>query len=207
MIPKIFHHIWIGPNKLPDKYKEYMVSWKKYHPSWGVELWTDHNLPEMVNEDLYWKEQTYSGRADILRYEILYQFGGLYVDVDYECFKRIEHTIKDLDLILCCECDNFSAEIPHYLNNGLIGATPKHPIIKELIDEIPQRYKDFEKAANKDVLTCCWKTGPDYLMDTMKKHDVPILPAKTFNGELAIHHYAQTWWNFDEKRERLVGEQ
>ena len=47
-------------------------------------LWDDQKVSEMnmVNKYFYDNEQTYNGKSDILRYEILYQHGGIYVDAD-----------------------------------------------------------------------------------------------------------------------------
>jgi mannosyltransferase OCH1-like enzyme len=36
----------------------------------------------MINKSFYDNEKTYNGKSDILRYEILYQYGGTYVDAD-----------------------------------------------------------------------------------------------------------------------------
>ena len=42
---------------------------------------------EMQNRDIYEKETDYACKADILRYEILYQYGGVYIDADIVLLK------------------------------------------------------------------------------------------------------------------------
>lgn len=83
LIPKIVHQIWIGPNKRPDCW---MDSVRDFCNTFGYTymLWDDtrvHNL-SMTNRSAYNYEKTYHGKSDILRYEILYQFGGVYIDAD-----------------------------------------------------------------------------------------------------------------------------
>ena len=38
-IPKIIHYCWFGGKPLPDEYKKYIDSWKKYCPDWEIREW------------------------------------------------------------------------------------------------------------------------------------------------------------------------
>ena len=44
IIPKKIHQIWIGPKKLPYKYKKWMQSWKNFNPKWEYFLCADDPL-------------------------------------------------------------------------------------------------------------------------------------------------------------------
>ena len=67
--------------------------------------------------------------SDILRYEILYQYGGLYVDIDFECLKNFDPLLKGL---------NFFAGLSNTgvfeINNALIAACPGHSILAEAVE-------------------------------------------------------------------------
>jgi mannosyltransferase OCH1-like enzyme len=39
-------------------------------------------------------------KTDILRFEILYQFGGLHKDTDFECLKPIDDLIINRNIVL-----------------------------------------------------------------------------------------------------------
>ena len=84
-IPKIIHHIWLG-SPFPEKYKILRETWKKHHPDWEFVLWTDEDIEAfgLFNKDLYDQSDNYGAKSDIARYEILYRFGGLYIDTDFE---------------------------------------------------------------------------------------------------------------------------
>jgi hypothetical protein len=50
---------------------------------------------KMKNKDAFSGATNYGEKSDILRYEILSQFGGIYVDCDFECLKPFD------DLLSC----------------------------------------------------------------------------------------------------------
>jgi mannosyltransferase OCH1-like enzyme len=85
MIPKIIHQIWIGdPTKKPINY---MNTWIKQHPSWDYMMWSEKEIDKLnlVNRDkydYYYKLKKYHGCADIVRIEVLYKYGGIYVDAE-----------------------------------------------------------------------------------------------------------------------------
>ena len=84
VIPRVFHRIWVGPAPLPETAKSYADSWRLLHPDWDMELWTDENLPQgQFSRDVYEHTATPAQRADILRHEVLNQFGGVYIDIDF----------------------------------------------------------------------------------------------------------------------------
>lgn len=132
IIPKMLHFIWLG-EKLPQKFFRLIQSWRAYHPSWKIIVWDDNQAEslEMVNKDRYRAASNFGTKSDILRYEILYQLGGVYVDVDYEC-------IRPLDSVLgsCALFAGFSNTEALELNNGLMGCIPRHFIVEKMINEI-----------------------------------------------------------------------
>ena len=84
-IPKKIHQIWIGPKQPPIVWID---TWRKQyraqHPGWEYKLWTDAEVAElpMRMKDLYDKEAMYQCKADLLRLEVLWREGGIYIDAD-----------------------------------------------------------------------------------------------------------------------------
>ncbi len=156
-IPKIIHQIWIGPVPHPKLYQKYRDICLALHPDWEYKLWTDIDIEnwDFPNKDLYKKSISYQERADIIRYEILHKYGGLYLDADYMCLTKldelnhlydlyvgIEHPAKDYDSIT--------------ISNALIAAKPNHKIFPVLLKKIrdhwyDQKFKDIAKKNPKDV--------------------------------------------------------
>ncbi|MBI2743562.1 MAG: hypothetical protein HYX48_06565 [Chlamydiales bacterium] len=135
-IPKIIHQIWLG-GPLPEKYKEIQKSWLKHHPDWEYRLWTDESAKalKMQNRDLFESAVNWGEKADILRYEILYQFGGLYVDTDFECLRPMDLLHQLCDFYIGLESIEKKFQSPR-LSNALIAAAPRHPILKKCIESI-----------------------------------------------------------------------
>ncbi len=131
-IPKIVHQIWIG-SPFPEKYREWQQSWLEHHPDWTYMLWTDKEVAEltMQNRDKYEKAFSFGTKTDILRAEILYQYGGVYVDTDFECFKPLDglnHTYSFYFSLL--------PEKYFTVCNALMACSPGHPVIKGILDSV-----------------------------------------------------------------------
>lgn len=207
-IPKIIHQIWLG-GELPAKYKEYAKSWKKYHPDWQYKLWTDADVNDIfiTRKNLFDSAVNLGMKSDILRYEILKQYGGIYVDTDFEC-------IKPLDYL--CYLDFFTGvgydtEVQLYI--GLIGSVPNHPIIQNSINAcgpiytghkgsqimnitganvFTQAFMDYtEDPANHSGIvafpTPYFYPFPNNVRDTGNPYSFVV--AQTY----AIHHWAVSW--------------
>lgn len=41
-----------------------------------------------------------AAQGDAIRYFVLHKYGGVYLDMDVECFRNMEHTLLDADLVL-----------------------------------------------------------------------------------------------------------
>ena len=93
-IPKIFHQIWIG-SALPPVLKPFMNTFKKM-PGYKYKLWKNTDLTEQ-NFPITWpyiqhimarRKIIYAMIADLMRLEILYHYGGIYVDTTAIAFKN-----------------------------------------------------------------------------------------------------------------------
>lgn len=151
MIELTIHQIWLG-SEVPEKYKVWRESWQQHHPTWEYRLWTDEDLANfpLYNRDLYEAETNYGARSDIARYEILYQCGGLYVDIDGEClapFDILHHCYEFYIGIQPLDTNFFQLGI------GIIGATKHHPLLKYVIEHLRE---------NAHVSQIIAKTGPLY---------------------------------------------
>ncbi|MBA2306897.1 hypothetical protein H0W26_02065 [Candidatus Dependentiae bacterium] len=135
-IPKRIHQIWFGPKTPPSIFKESQESLKKHHPDWEYKLWTEEDIPSLhlENQEFYDLSQNYAEKADIVRYELLNKFGGVYVDIDFVCLKPFD-VLTQYDFwagIESLDCQN-----RWVLSNAIIGAVPHHPILRHCIETIP----------------------------------------------------------------------
>ncbi len=173
-IPKIIHQIWIGPLEPP---REAMETWKKLHREWDYILWTEKNLPELKNQDAFDRSKAHAQKADILRYEILYRHGGIFVDADEYCIKEITPLYQEIHQN---KCDCFAVretDTSELIANGIMGCTAGNAFMGKMVNEI-----------NIDQQGQPWEiVGPKYLTKMVDKHSpaIHLFKSKVF---LPIHH-------------------
>jgi mannosyltransferase OCH1-like enzyme len=138
-VPKVFHFIWLGSPFPKAKFQYFYESFQRHHPpsnGWQLHLWTDEKVAELrreeelVNAQVFDSAGNFGEKSDILRYEVLYRFGGIYVDVDFECFRPFDDLCGRSDLDFFAGISNTRTV---ELNNGLIGAAPGHVFLEHII--------------------------------------------------------------------------
>lgn len=195
MVPRILHQIWLGDQPFPDDFARYRESWLRHHPDWQHRFWTEDNLPaDLRRTEVYERLRVPAERSDILRLEVLYLEGGVYVDTDFECHRPLDDVIDDYEF--------FTAPLKPdgWINNAFIGSLAGHPILDRALNELrPREFHGYDKHG----------TGPRFLDTLLKDHpEVTRLPAELFYqtspGQLAdavaTHHAAGSWKSVDSYR-------
>ena len=160
-IPKYIHFIWVGPKNFPRESIENVRTWLAHHPDWTLVFWTDRPRPVPVQgmetryiqdfeftalRKYYEEASNWAEKSDILRYEILYQLGGIYVDHDANCLKPFHGLNCGYDFFACLELPHSAVDqFVVTAGIGIIGSKPGHPVIKGCIDLIKDRW---EKVTN-----------------------------------------------------------
>jgi mannosyltransferase OCH1-like enzyme len=144
LIPRIFHQIWLDREPFPAEYRRRQATWLDHHPTWELRLWTEKNLPERAElrrVEASERLRTPVERSDLLRLEVLWRFGGVYVDADLECLRSIEPLIADAELFV-------GRAKRGRVDTALLGAVAGHPIIDRALDEIrPREFPGYDKSA------------------------------------------------------------
>lgn len=128
MIPKIFHRVWLGGKPMPSYFVRWGESWLKKHPSWTMKLWTEKEIRRFTNVDILPRCTSVAQQADIIRYEVLYREGGVYLDTDMECLKNIDMLIQGEDLFVCWQREDLKI-----LSNAIFGASKNHKILQSIV--------------------------------------------------------------------------
>ena len=172
-IPKVIHQIWLGPNKKPDIWMDtWKINYINKNPDWTYKLWTEKEINQLnlKNRKQYDKEPYYTGKSDIARYEILYQFGGVYIDSDSLWIEENNISLNTI-LELAKNYDMFVAEEPvnkWSIANGVIGFSKGNSLLNEIILYINKNYFINKKKHNR--LRDVWLvTGPKIFTEIIKK--------------------------------------
>lgn len=140
-IPKIIHQIWVGSKPIPKVLIILAKTWKAFHPGFEYKLWTNDLVEELLprfsdeHRELYLNAQDPRGKADILRYYLLYWYGGLYVDADIRCLGSFVELHHYYDFYVGITC-NRSFVKEELINNAVIASSPGHSIMKCLLDNL-----------------------------------------------------------------------
>lgn len=133
---KRIHFVWLGKH-MPGHLQANVQLWRDMHPDWQVLLWGEHNLPILRHIDLYKRaadivprDAIYQFRADLIRYELLYDFGGFYADADTLPLKSINDELAGHDVFAAMEDRN-------WVGNTYLGSVPGHPLFADIISSIP----------------------------------------------------------------------
>ena len=200
-IPQKIHMIWIG-GEVPDWVQDNFRTWEKHHPSWELKLWTDADLGsfEFRLQSEFEAVDSFASKADIWRYEIVYRYGGFYVDADTVCQKPLNPLLCH-SLVVGLEYDGPAIEHSPFgpaIGNCVFGATQEHPAIDHMIRGIPLWLNMW---AGKPPT---WTTGPGpfttCVLSALFTHtEVEVMPV----GELfsptetpncfSVHHEIGSW--------------
>lgn len=177
-IPPIIHQIWIGPNTPPwewiDTFRRDFVA---AFPHWEHRLWTEREVKalSLANQSLYDAEPEFCGKADILRYELLDRFGGIYIDADARWLN--DAPLDDLRM-LTGESGLFAGrENAHTLANGVIGCSAGNPLMRLLVRTLPFSYEVIRRQKN---LAPWIATGPRFLTEVLAGLPVTVFPPRYF---------------------------
>lgn len=96
MIPKIIHYCWFGKGLMPKSQKDCIKGWKKLMPDYTFMRWDEstfdleaHPLAKYACE-----VKKYALASDVCRYNVLTEYGGIYLDTDVEVFKRFDDYLQ-----------------------------------------------------------------------------------------------------------------
>lgn len=83
-IPKVFHRLHLGRGPVHRQTLEWDRKLLELNPDWELRYWREADLPPFRNRAIYDLSKNTGHRADIARYELLYQVGGVYLDWDMD---------------------------------------------------------------------------------------------------------------------------
>ena len=211
-IKKAIHCFWFSGEEKPKIYRDCIESWKRNCPDYNIIEWdtTNYDIGKSDYMKQAFEKKKWAFISDYARLDVIYHYGGIYLDMDVE-------VIKNLDELLKYKCF-LSID-----NDGLIdfgsgfGAVERFPLIGELLsayDEfefvcpegdldfnvtIPQpilllpllERKGYQKRCDSQIVEGAICLSPDYI----RVIDDPSRSYRKFKGtEYAIHWHNAGWF-------------
>lgn len=224
-IPRILHQTWKNDN-IPENFREMANSWRQKHLDWEYVFWTDEMNRNFIKENFSYFLPIFDGyesniqRVDAVRYFILYKYGGMFIDMDFDCLANISPLLGNSICIFGkeplehCKIHNKN----RIISNAFMGTRKGSHFFYHLCKELEQ-INSITDYPNDKILE---STGPFMLSRVYDKYDrkeeITLLESEVIypltKAELeelkeesqsplilqkiekayGIHYYAGTWW-------------
>jgi len=183
-INKKLHFIWVGDESICPN--NCIQTWRDKHLEWEVKVWGNEELKnrEWKNKfhiDAFMRTGQFCGAADLMRWEILLDEGGVAIDADSICISSIPNWLLDCEVFSCWENE---LSRPGLVSNGFVGARAGNDLIDYLVNSIlvtknvTDRFVWYKLKRKKQY---AWKTtGPLAFTKAIKKKNysnITILPS------------------------------
>ena len=172
LIPRNIYRTW-KTKEVPEKYKKAYDFTQKCNPNYTQIIYDDNDIDTFLKKYYYnhpiWKNDVYkyyykinpklgAARADFFRYVLLYEKGGIYLDIK-SAARNLDSFVKERDTFLY-SYDNMLVklrfniiklfknkdEFPnHLMDQWWLATSPKNPIFKNIIDDMLQKLEQYEK--------------------------------------------------------------
>jgi hypothetical protein len=195
-IPKIIHQLWIGDKAPPINL---MNTWKDKHPEFEYIYWNEAEILKrgivFECQDKINEIEEINGKADIMRWELLYKYGGIFIDADSICIEPLDPLLLlnksfagyENELVRGAgwsQLKEVLGSTQPLIATGTMAFPPGHDLPKLAIEWIKQNPVCKAKSGWRAWVT----VGPGMLTRlyfSREWSDMIILPSYTF---LPIHH-------------------
>ncbi|GLE03103.1 hypothetical protein PINS_up011982 [Pythium insidiosum] len=194
--------MWKTNTQIPSRFQPWIRSWVDKHPGWQYVFWTFEDQVALF-EKLYPKYLpiirgiSMVSVSDMTRYALLHHYGGLYVDLDFECLKPFDQLHHDNDAFLSYEPGPHAVLLENSTTpaicNAILASAPGHPFWLQVLDNIYHAWHNGVGAEAPIALT-----GPRMLKSTYEAYsqvnnDVKLFAPEFFYPEIA-------YWNVGNMR-------
>ena len=206
MIPKIIHYCWLSTDPVPEDLQLYMSSWRKFLPDYEFKKWDfsifDKTSSRWVSEAF--DNKKYAFAADYIRLFAVYNYGGIYLDMDIEVIRKFDSLLNQSQMFatenpsdqLMIEAGCFGAEKGDEFIGKCLEYYHNRPFIKQdgsfATIPLPQIMKKIILDNNFNISTY----SCDYF--TCKSYQTGKIT--TTNHTYAIHHFAGSWLSEEQQR-------
>jgi hypothetical protein len=169
-IPAVIHRIAIGPVPADSAY--FWDRWQALHPTWTLK---SHDSPFDPEEWPLtgWAFPFCSSpamQADLMRLEVLWSEGGIYVDWDMEPYRPLDAFLP-LEGFAAFDAPNSDPMSTTWVGTGVLGFRPHHPAIAANL------HLSLKRLNRQNIMM----VGPLATDEVMRhRNDVLLLPRATF---------------------------
>ena len=190
-IPKIIHQIWIGPKQRPYVL---MDSWVTKNPDFEYILWNEEEFEKRGIVFECQKQidaiEEINGKADIIRWELAYKYGGIFLDADSICVEPLDSYLMSNVAFAGYENETMR---PSLVATGTMGFPKGYTLCSAAID-----WMLTNPVSQRETGQRAWfNVGPGLLTRMLSSNLYPefkVLPSYSF---LPIHYTGNKYEGHD----------
>jgi len=189
LIPKIIHQTYINES-IPERWQAGQQSCIDLHGDYEYILWTDAKSRDFIATEYPWALANFDSynfpiqRADAIRYFILAHYGGIYIDLDDGCNRRLDPLLS------------YPAwarrTLPTGISNDAMGSVPQHPFFLHVIESLASYNRNWFMP----YITVMYSTGPLFLSVLWVEYMREDRPASEHVRILMPEEYKGFSWSF-----------
>jgi hypothetical protein len=172
-----------------------METWSKLNPDFEYIFWNEEEFKkrgiQFECQDKINSMTEINGKADIIRWELLWKYGGVFLDADSIGIEPIDDTLMKTVAFAGYENENVRQGL---VATGTMGFSPEYPLCRDAIDWIKQNPVSFKETKQR----AWFNVGPGLLtrlFQTNKYPDFKVFPSHYF----LPFHYTGDKYNGHEK--------
>jgi hypothetical protein len=148
MIPKIIHYCWFGNSEIPLDLQKYILGWNTICSGWEIKLWNESNFDVFAHlfTKTAYEQKKYAYVSDYVRAWVLYNYGGVYLDVDVELKLPLDEFLN-LESFSCFETDNFC------FSSAIWGSIAKHSLLRKVLSYYEGRAYSSSENTNVHLIS------------------------------------------------------
>ena len=186
-IPKKIHYIWVG-SPIPDNIMNQIEKNSQFFPEYTTKIWTEENMPPLNSfAQKAYEDKKWAFVSDYLRFYILYQEGGIYLDTDMDVLKPLDDL---LDKTFYSGWNRRGKEV----YAGIIGTVKKHTYIQDIL----KAYEKIEIGTyptSPEIMTQCYKQYKEHLLVLDSRYFYPLLDGERASEKLLKYAYTNHLWH------------
>ncbi len=180
VVPKLIHQTAPGDTKRwHPLWALCQQTWKEKFPECKYKLWSDEDIDAFMRTRFPSFYPSFAGfryqihRVDAFRYFLLYEFGGIYVDMDYECVKPFADLLPPGKVSIA---ENM--HWPERFQNALMASPPRHPFWLHVFEVLkknytmqmdPSYFRNVLNTAGPGMLEAAWQSAPEEYLHALPK--------------------------------------
>jgi hypothetical protein len=197
------HFIWIGDAGMSPLYQRCLNSFVEKHPYWKVKVWLQKDVDKVIERSsyshLFNRYTSFINRYNFIKYHILAEEGGWFVDLDIEWKLSIDQIYTDVlkgskrfpqmfvpvrSLPMFPISNKANDDMLIYADKGLMWSLIDFISKRDDIDE-SKKYEPFGPLSLSQ-----WLHGGDITREYLYENQIQV------NGYYCNHHNGQSWKHY-----------